>query len=88
MDDLQVVRASCPVTRRPFDGFAIRKDDARICVHDFGGYETRNPSTLKMLLAAIRAEPCVEFPWLLVNTGDRDAPRTFEGRRVLSYSTR
>jgi Glycosyl transferase family 90 len=84
---LIVAAATVPVSRRPFDGFAVRKQAERIEVHDFGGYETRNQSTFKLLSLALNAVPALEFPWVLVNTGDRDAPNSFEGHRVFSYST-
>jgi hypothetical protein len=87
MTTLTVIPATVPISRRPFDGFAVRRQGESLETHDFGGYETRNQSTLKLLAQAVIAVPSVQFPWILVNTGDRDVPGSFEGHRVFSYST-
>lgn len=71
----------------PFDGFAIEKVGGELHVHDFGGYETRNPSTIILVKAAIGMYPTRDFDWVLVNTSDREHQLFHEGLKVFSYST-
>jgi len=82
-----VVAERSPLTWKPFDGFAVRKSANTVYVHDFEGFETRNLSTFRLLLAAIDMLCVEDFPWILVNTGDRDAPTSIKGIPSLSYST-
>ena len=35
--------------KKPFDGFAIKRQQGKLFAIDFGGYETRNPSTLSLV---------------------------------------
>ena len=54
---------------KPFDGFAIKKT-GQLTVVDFGGYETRNESTITLIKRAIEKHDVPDFDWVLVNTGD------------------
>jgi hypothetical protein len=69
----------------PFDGFAIKKS-GQLMVQDFGGYETRNPSTLRLITDAVEAYGIGNFDWVLVNTGDQpiNAETPYP---IFSYST-
>ena len=76
-----------PMAQRPFSGMAVRKADDAIYVDNFGDYETRNSSTLRLILSAIRGFRIGDFPWVLVYIGDDDAPTMVEGYPTFSYST-
>lgn len=84
---LQVVFGKAPLHERPFGNFAVRKSSNIVHVDDFGGIETRNRSTMKILLAAVDKFRIGDFPWLVVHTGDHDAPSFANGHPTFSYST-
>lgn len=71
---------------KPFDGFAIKKSDD-LEVIDFGGYETRNQSTIKLIQEAVEKFKIPNFDWIFVNTGDRPVDAEDFDCKVLSYST-
>lgn len=84
----RIYAEKAPLTKRPFNGFAVRKAEDAIFIHNFGGYETRNSSTLRLILRAIGEYRVGDFPWVLVYTMDHDAPATVEGYPTFSYATR
>ena len=71
---------------RPFDGFAIKKTDSLI-VEDFGGYETRNESTIRLIRTAIERHHVGDFDWILVNTGDETIAGKTPNHPLFSYCT-
>jgi Glycosyl transferase family 90 len=73
--------------KKPFDGFAVKKEQGRLFVIDFGGYETRNPSTLALIEKAIKQFSVKDFGWIMINTSDREAQLFHEGLKVFAYST-
>ena len=77
-------------------GFAIKKQDGRLFLHDFLNYETRNQSTLKIITESIEEYRIHDFDWIIIHTGDRrpdteesDIVVDLEGRKYFyfSYST-
>jgi hypothetical protein len=54
---------------------------------DFGGYETRNESTAKLIGLAEEAHGLPAFPPVLLNTADQPINRNDDRWRALSYST-
>ena len=70
---------------KPFDGFAIKKQGL-LLVRDFGGYETRNESTQKLLAAAVSEFHVPDFDWIFVNTGDQSIPSVGQVP-IFSYCT-
>jgi hypothetical protein len=84
---LRIVAARIPLPERPYSNFAVRKESDVVQVDDFGGIETRNRSTIKLLLAAVEKFHIGDFPWLVAHTGDHDAPTFAGGYPTFSYST-
>jgi hypothetical protein len=83
-----VVKASVGETiKKPFDGFAVKKEQDKLSVIDFGGYETRNESTLSLIKKAFEFFSIKDFDWTLINTCDRESQLFHEGLKVLAYST-
>jgi hypothetical protein len=60
-------------------------DEARAI--DFGGFETRNESTLRLLDLAEQAHGLPAFPPVLVNTADKPINQNDDRWRALSFST-
>jgi hypothetical protein len=73
--------------QKPFDGFAIKKEKGKLFAIDFGGYETRNPSTLSLIQKAVELFSVKNFDWILINTSDREAQLHHDGLKVFAYST-
>ena len=73
--------------KKPFDGFAIKKEQGKLSAIDFGGYETRNPSTLSLIKQAVERHGVKDFGWILINTSDREAQLFHEGLKVFAFST-
>jgi hypothetical protein len=72
---------------KPFDGFAIKKQNDKLLVRDFGGYATRNQSTLSLIGKAVKHFNVKDFGWILINTSDREAQIYYNGLTVFAYST-
>lgn len=74
---------------KPFDGFAFKKN-GRLSFFDFGGYETRNESTMKLIEESVNQCAVRDFDWIFVNTGDRSIDSNilnyFDGR-IIGYCT-
>jgi hypothetical protein len=73
--------------KKPFDGFAIKKQQGKLSAIDFGGYETRNQSTIWLIQKAVELFSVKDFAWILINTSDREAQLFHEGLKVFAYST-
>ena len=73
--------------KKPFDGFAIKRQQGKLFAIDFGGYETRNPSTLSLIQQAVDRHAVKDFGWIMINTTDREAQLVHEGLKVFAYST-
>ena len=73
--------------KKPFDGFAIKRQQGKLFAIDFGGYETRNPSTLSLIQQAVDRHAVKDFGWIIINTTDREAQLVHEGLMVFAYST-
>jgi len=66
-------------------GFLVKKENGELAINDFGGYETRNSSTISLLRRAIETHEVGDFPQFGVHTGDK--AWSFPGEVTLSYST-
>jgi len=71
---------------KPFDGFAIKKS-GQVIVENFGGWETRNESSITLIKAAIEKYNIGSFDWILVNTGDASIDYKKANHPLFSYCT-
>ena len=71
--------------RKPwFNSFVVWKD-SELRFHDFGGFETRNESTIKLIHLADKIHTLSPFKPVIINTDDRDHVIEYENTPVLSY---
>lgn len=73
--------------KKPFDGFGFSVCEGKLIVDDFGGWETRNESCIKLIKSAINRERIWSTSWIYVNTGDRPVNFFYLGHPTLNFST-
>jgi hypothetical protein len=74
------------ITHPHFHAFAVRKLDGKLQFAPYGNYETRNQSTIKLIMLSNEVFNFKNFDWVLVNTDDVPFGKEYEGLRLLSYS--
>ena len=73
--------------RKPFDGFGFRVSRKELVLEDFGGWETRNESCIKLIKSAVDQSDITSSSWIYVNTGDRPVNFFWAGYPTLNFST-
>lgn len=70
-----------------FNSFLVRKKGGTLQFFSIQEYETRNVSTMSLILSADQQFRFADFDWVLVNTDDLDIGTSYAGWRCLSYCT-
>lgn len=71
----------------PFISFAFRKRHGQLDFLEFGEYESRNKSTIKLINLANHLCYKPDYPWLIVNTCDNYKGTSYRQVPMVSYST-
>lgn len=71
----------------PFNALAFRKVDGKFEFINCRNSETRNESTVKLILAADYVYGFNDFDWVIVNTDDKDRGTSYHGIKLFSYCT-
>lgn len=75
------------IQKPDFDSVLVKKENGHLFFESVCGYETRNQSTIRLIELTDQRYNLSDFNWVVINTGDQDICKTYQGLKVFSYST-